>query len=151
MAIKLFIDNDYSDIIFSDIVNKQHKTLILTSNMIKVASLANRVHAETTRIFGDKYKKIITSNSISVNTPISKLFFTIPSDGEMICGTRVYSIIVDDFTHIDKDFLTDVLAGYCAVNTQPATGFSNIDITFYTNDVTNMKIYEWLSDNSSGH
>ena len=140
MAIKLFIDNDYSDVIFSDIVNKQFSSLIVTSNMIKLVSLANRVHAETTRIFGDKdkYKKRVTDTAITLETPISTLLFTVPFDGESICGSRVYSIVVDDFTHIPKDFLKAAIDGYCAAITD------KVDITFYTNDVTNVDIYNWI-------
>lgn len=142
MAIRLFIDNNYTEHIVSDILNRQHKALVLSSTINRLILLSDKVMEHIERVFGEKYKRVVHKDDIYIETPISKLYMMPPIEAERIRGSRVNSIIVDDFTNIPKTFLTEIVAGYCASSPK-------VDLNFYTNDTQNLQIYSWLSDYSN--
>jgi len=74
---------------------------------------------------------------IYVSTPLSRLYFVIPITTDKICGTKVDSVIVDDFTNIPQDNLSAIIRSYTALS-------NSVEVDFYTSDIKNPRIYEWL-------
>jgi len=139
VPIRLYIDNDYTENITTNILSVQKKALIISSTKDRIKLLANKVYNHINRIFDKEYQKIEKKNDIALYTPISVLYFIIPCETNKIKGATVSNIIVDDFTHIPQDFLYDVVYGYTAIQ-------NKVNIDFYTNDIKNTKIYSWIDD-----
>lgn len=142
MPIRLYIDNDYTDNIITNILNRQKRTLIISSTKDKITKLANKTYEHIEKVFNKEYKKIEKELDISLYTPISVLYFIVPCNTNKIKGATVSNIIVDDFTNIPSDFLHDIVYGYTAIQ-------NKVNIDFYTNDIKNMKIYSWINDYSN--
>jgi dUTPase len=49
MPIRLYIDNDYTDNIITNILNRQKRTLIISSTKDKITKLANKTYEHIER------------------------------------------------------------------------------------------------------